>query len=235
MEKYIFDIVLGVIAILIIVFTAKRGFVLSLLNTVSLALSGFLSYKFTKPLSEFIYSSFLYDKIETKLTEALSGLSQDTASDGKLDAMLSSLPSGIVNASQGLGFDVDTAMKSIDLELFANEKIIKAFIDNIASEIIMTVLEVVVFVVLFVLLSFILKNIAIIFSRLVRKIPIVGKANTFLGGALGIIKAVVCVSVICFVICPIVFAIDIPWLEDVISQSFVYQFLIENNSFNNLM
>ena len=63
MEKYIFDIVLGVVAVVIIVFTAKRGFVLSLLNTVAVALSGFLSYKFSKPVSEFIYSSFLYDKM----------------------------------------------------------------------------------------------------------------------------------------------------------------------------
>ena len=230
MEKYIFDIVLGVVAVVIIVFTAKRGFVLSLLNTVAVALSGFLSYKFSKPVSEFIYSSFLYDKIETKLTEVLSGLSKDVSFDSKIQAMTDSLPESVVNASQGLGVNLESAIKAIDLEVFSNEKIVNAFIDNVASDIIISVLEVVSFVVLFVLLSFILKNVAIIFSKLVRKIPIVGKANIILGGVLGVVKAFVLVVMICFVICPLVFVIDIPWLENVISQSIVYQFLIENNS-----
>ena len=235
MEKYIFDIVLGVVAVVIVVYTAKRGFVLSLLNTIAVALSGFLSYKFSKPVSEFIYSSFLYDKIETKLTEVLSGLSKDVSFDSKIQAMTDSLPESMVNASQGLGVNLESAIKAIDLEVFSNEKIVNAFIDNVASDIIISVLEVVSFVVLFVLLSFILKNVAIIFSKLVRKIPIVGKANTILGGVLGVVKAFVLVVMICFVICPLVFVIDIPWLENVISQSIVYQFLIENNSFNNFM
>ncbi len=235
MEKYIFDIALGIIAVVIIVFTAKRGFTLSLLSTVSVALSGFLSYKFTKPVSEFIYSSFLYDKIEMKFTEVLSGLSEEVSDDSKLQAMIEALPPGVVNASQGLGFDFDLAVKSMELDLFTNEKIVKAFIDNIASDIIMTVLGIVVFAVLFILLSFVFKNVAILFSKLVKKIPIVGKANTFLGGVLGIVKATITIVVICFVICPVVFAIDIPWLENVISQSFVYQFLINNNPFNNFI
>ncbi len=235
MENYIFDIVLGIVAVVIIIFTAKKGFVLSLLSTVSVVLSGFLSYKFTKPVSEFIYSSFLYDKIELKFTEVISNLSQDASFEGKLDAMINSLPEGVVNASKGLGFNLETAISSINLDLFTNENIVKAFIDNIASDIIMTVLDVVVFAVLFILLSFVLKYISILFSKIVKKLPLVGKANTVLGGALGIVKAVITIVIICFIISPLVFVIDIPWLENIISKSCVYQFLIENNPFNNFI
>ena len=68
--------------------------------------------------------------------------------------MINSLPEGVVNASKGLGFNLETAISSINLDLFTNENIVKAFIDNIASDIIMTVLDVVVFVVLFIIISF---------------------------------------------------------------------------------
>lgn len=235
MENYIFDIVLVIVAVVIIIITAKKGFVLSLLGTVSVALSGFLSYKFSKPVSEFIYSSFLYDNIEEKLTNVLLNLSQDTSVDDKIQAMLSSFPEGVLNLSRGLGFEVEGALSSINLELFTNEDIIKAFIDNVASDVIMSVLNVVVFVVLFIVISFVLKYVSLLFSKIVKKIPLVGKLNTFLGGGLGIVKAVISIVIICLVVCPIVFAIDMPWLENIISQSHVYQFIIENNSFNNFI
>lgn len=235
MEKYIFDIVLLLVTVVIIIVSAKRGFVISLLSTVSVALSGFLSYKFTKPLTEFIYSSFLYDKIETKLMEVLTGLSQNVSYGDKIQAMIDSIPTGIVNASQGLGFNLNFAVESLQLDLFTNEAIVKAFMDNIGSYIIKSVLEIVVFVVLFAVLSVVFKYISLLFNKLVRKIPVVGKANTILGGVLGLVKALVTVVVICLVVCPIVFAIDIPKLENIISHSFVYQFIIENSIFNNFI
>ncbi len=235
MESYIFDIVLGIVALIIVIVTAKRGFVLSLLSTVSVVLSGFLSYKFTKPVAEFIYSSFLYDKIEAELTQVLLNLSEDTSFEDKIRAMLSTLPEGVLNLSRGLGFEADSALSSINLELFSNEDIIKAFIDNVASDVIMSVLDVVVFIVLFAVISFVLKYVSLLFSKIVKKIPLVGKLNTVLGGALGIVKSVISIAIICLVVCPIVFAVDIPWLENIISQSNVYQFIIENNPFNNFI
>lgn len=235
MEKYIFDIVLLLVTVVIIIISAKRGFVISLLSTVSVALSGFLSYKFTNPLTEFIYSSFLYDKIEVKLTEVLTGLSQNVSYGDKIQAMIDSIPTGIVNASQGLGFNLNFAVESLQLDLFTNEAIVKAFMDNIGSYIIKSVLEIVVFVLLFAVLSVVFRYISLLFNKLVRKIPVVGKANTVLGGVLGLVKALVTVVVICLVVCPIVFVIDIPKLENIISHSFVYQFIIDNSIFNNFI
>lgn len=232
MEKYVFDIILGVIAIIIIVISAKKGFALSLLNTVSVVLSAFLSYKFTKPLSEFIYSSFLYDKIELKLTEVLSGLGQDISYDDKLDALLGALPQGLINVSQGFGFNLENKKEILQPIDFNNDAVVKLFIDNIASDIIQSVLEVVVMIVLFFVLSFVLKNISLLFNKLVKKIPVVGKTNTVLGGVLGLIKAVVSVVLICLVVSTVVFALDIPKLRDIVSQSFVYQYITADTFFN---
>ncbi len=235
MEAYIFDIALVIIAIVIVVLTAKRGFVLSLLSTVSLGVSAFLSYKFTKPVSEFIYSSFLYDKILEKVTEAVASLSDSITDTEKLAALVELLPVNFLKIAQGFGFNLDTALSSVDLSQLANDKIITAFVDNIAFDFVMSMLEVIVFIVLFAALSVVLRCIALLFNKIVKKLPIVGKTNTILGGALGVIKAVIAISVICLVVCPILFAIDMPWLENVISQSHVYQFIIENNPINNWM
>lgn len=235
MEAYIFDIALALIAIVIIVFAAKRGFVLSLLSTISLGASAFLSYKFTKPVSEFIYSSFLYDKIMEKVTEAVVGFSDTITDTEKLAALTEVLPSNFLKVAQGFGFNVESALDTIDLGQLANDKIITAFVDNVASDVVMSVLEIVVFIVLFVALLVVFRCVALLFNKLIKKFSVVGKANTILGGVLGVVKAAIAISIICLVACPIVYAIDIPWLEDVISQSYIYQFLIENNPINNWM
>ncbi len=235
MENYIFDIVLGVIAILIIAISAKRGFVISLLSTISVALSGFLSYKFSKPVAEFIYSSFLYDKIVSKLTEVISQYSVESSYKEKLQAMVDSLPEGLLNVSRGLGFNPDTAIESLELDVFTNEVIVKAFIDNFMSDIIKSLLEIVVLVIMFVLLSVVFRYVSMLLNKYVKKIPVVGKTNTILGGVLGMIKAGVLVIGICLVACPVIFAIDIPWLENTVSHSYIYGFIIENNIFTNFI
>lgn len=232
MEKYIFDAAMIVVVIIIVAVSARRGFAISLLSTLSVSLAGFLSYKFTEPVSEFIYSSFLYSKIETKLTEVLSGLSSDISFNGKLNAMLESLPKGFVPISENFGCNVDGAVESIGIDsILSDNELVKLFIDNVASDIIKSVLEIIVFLVLFVVLSIILKNLSILLNRVVRKIPVVGKANIILGGALGLVKAVVIVFVLCISVSLIISSTDVVELKNIASTSYVYRFVTDNNPF----
>lgn len=59
MEIQIFDLILVAIAVLSVVFAAKKGFAKSLLETASVFVAGFASYKFCGPVSLFIYNTFL--------------------------------------------------------------------------------------------------------------------------------------------------------------------------------
>ena len=232
MEKYIFDAAMIVVVIIIVAVSAKRGFAISLLSTLSVSLAGFLSYKFTEPVSEFIYSSFLYSRIEAKFTEVLSGLSSDISFNGKLNAMLESLPKGFVPISESFGYNVDFAVDSMQIDsILSDNELVKQFIDNIAADIIKSVLEVIVFLILFVVLSVVLKNVSILLNKVVRKIPVVGKANTILGGTLGLIKSVVIVFVLCILVSVIINSMDVVELKNIASTSYVYRFVTDNNPF----
>lgn len=59
MEIQVFDLVLVAIAVLSVVFAAKKGFAKSLLETASVFVAGFASYKFCDPVSQFVYKTFL--------------------------------------------------------------------------------------------------------------------------------------------------------------------------------
>ena len=66
-------------------------------------------------------------------------------------------------------------------------------------------------------------------SSLLDKIPLVGTANSLLGGGLGLIKAVIIIYVICTVSYLIVISDNAENLKPIISNSYIYQFIAENN------
>lgn len=160
MEIQLFDIILFAIAVLSVVFAAKKGFASSLLETASVLISGFAAYYFCQPVSVFVCNTF-----------------------------------------------------------FSNVPF------NIAS----VIARVVVFFILFVIFSILLKLASSLLSSLLEKIPLVGTANSVLGGVLGFIKAVIIIYVICTVCYLFVISDNAENLQPIISNSYIYQFITENN------
>lgn len=160
MEIQVFDLILIAIAVLAVVFAAKKGFASSLLETASVLIAGIASYKFCVPVSSFFCDTFL---------------------------------------------------------------------TGIANSIATVIARVIVFVILFIIFSIVLKLASKLLSSLLDKIPLVGTANSLLGGVLGLIKAIIIIYVICTVSYLIVISDNAENLKPVISNSYVYQFITENN------
>lgn len=102
------------------------------------------------------------------------------------------------------------------------------FAEN-ANEITYAFTQIVVFIILFIVFSILLKFASKLLSSVMDKIPLVGTANSVLGGVLGFIKAVIIVYVICTLCYLIVLSDNTAEIKNIISDSYIYQFLIENN------
>ena len=89
--------------------------------------------------------------------------------------------------------------------------------------------KIVVFIVLFIVFSILLKLASKVLSSLLDKIPLVGTADSVLGGVLGFVKAVIIVYVICTLCYLIVLSDNAENIKPIISDSYIYQVLIENN------
>lgn len=100
---------------------------------------------------------------------------------------------------------------------------------NIEGEFVAVIARIILFVVLFIALSILLKLLSKLLSSLIEKIPLVGTADYLLGGVLGLIKAAVLVYVICTVSYLAVVTENAENLKSIISNSYIYQFVIENN------
>jgi hypothetical protein len=91
-----------------------------------------------------------------------------------------------------------------------------------------------VIVVLFVLVAILIRVISKLFEN-TNKIPFVGKINSLLGGAIGVVKAVVILIVVCTVMFIISSASEPNPLVEGINGSMIYTYLTENNPFLDLI
>ncbi len=199
----VFDIVVIAIALLVIVMSAKKGFVASCLDTFSMVISAFASYKLCKPIADSLYDMFIKDLVKTEFRQALDEMSSSLSVRDKVAGIKDTLPETAVKLARRLGFDVINITSALVPSTASNDTLIETIADTIAYDVMITLTEIVTFIALFIVASLLVRFISAFFSNNLEKLPVVGKVDTLLGGVLGVIKAVVLVfagSVLVYII-----------------------------------
>ncbi len=226
----IIDLIFVVIAIVIVISSAKKGFVASCLDAFSVVISGFISFKFFEPVAQCVYGVFVKDFMRTALVRAIEDTSKSASATEKINVMLAELPEGAVKLAQGMGINVDSLAAGINQSLSSNEDaFIAAFGDKVVYPVMIFVTEIVVFMILLVLSCLIIRAAANFFSDKLKKIPVVGNVDTLLGGVLGIIKAIVILVVVTTVFYIFLATADADSPLTVIRESQLFNFLSEYN------
>ncbi len=226
----IIDLIFIVIAIVIVVLSARKGFVASCLDAFSVVISGFVSFKFFEPVAQWVYNLIVKDFMRTALVRAIEDTSKSASPAEKLNVMLAELPEGAVKLAQGMGINVNTLVSKINQSLASNEDV---FIDTFSNEVVYPVMifvtEIVVFIVLMIVSCLLIRAISNFFSDKLKKVPVIGSADTLLGGALGVIKCAVILVIITTVFYIILATAEADSPLIVIRDSKVYNFLAEYN------
>lgn len=200
----IFDIVIIALVVLIVVLSAKKGFVSTCLDTFSMVISAFASYKLCKGAADYLYELFIKDLVKTEFRQALDDMSASLSVKEKVVGMIEALPETAVKLASSMGIDVNNFTSSLVSTIAKDEE---ALIENVANtlayDIMITLTEIVVFVALFIIFTLLIRFVSTFFSNNLEKLPVVGKVDTLLGSVLGLIKAVVIVfagSVVLYII-----------------------------------
>ena len=199
----IFDIVILGIIIFIIVMSAKKGFVASCLDSFSMVIAAFASYKLCAPVANSLYDMFIRDLVKTEFRQALDDMSASLPVRDKVAGMIEALPETAVKLASSMGIDVNNLSSTFVSGSATNETLIDTIADTLAYDILITFTEIIVFIVLFIVATLLIRFVSAFFSHNLEKLPVVGKVDTLLGGVLGAIKALVIVfagSVLLYII-----------------------------------
>lgn len=235
--EYAVDIVLAAIIIIFVAVGLKKGFVSTLLESLSLVISAVGSYVLCNPVSDFIYNTFVSNSIKGKFTEIIAeNLPSGAVLSDKTDALLNALPPFTLKLADYAGFNIRESISGITSAAAENtDLLVNDFADIVAYGVLIILIKGIAFVVLFILLSIIVKMLSGLLGKVINKIPLVGKANKALGGALGLIKAIVVVFVVCTVLYFIAGTSSDLSFVPAVESSKIYGFVTANNPMINLL
>ncbi len=225
----IFDIVVVAIVVLVIVMSAKKGFVATCLDSFSMVISAFASYKLCAPVSNSLYDMFIKDLVKTEFRQALDEMSSSLSVKEKVAGMVSSLPETAVKLAKSMGIDVNNISSVVAQSDANNDTLIETIADTLAYDIMITLTEIVVFIILFILVTLLVRFVSSFFSHNLEKLPFVGKLDTLLGGALGLVKALVIVFAGSVVVYIVARTSEPGPILDMVLSSKVYMFMDQYN------
>lgn len=225
--NYIVDLVLVALIILVVAAAVKKGFVGTAIETFSVVISAFATYKIFKPVSQWVYDNIVYNMVRTKLIRSI-GDSNTLGFADKIQRMTKCLPENGVRFAKSLGINVDALISRVPAET-DNKQLVDAFLTNVANEVIFFLVEVAMFILLFIVLSVVIKIVGKSFSKFLNKIPLIGFFNKLAGCAFGIVKAGAIVLVLCTVMFYLLNSSDDPNILGAINGSRIYAFVAERN------
>ena len=192
----IVDIVLILFIVGLALLSAKRGFLLSLLNLGAVVAAGILSRIFASPVSSVFYNAFCHGPIMEKLYEILPAGSVSGQINAGIDSVLSELPDALIAMARQ--FDLYPQI-SAGTEVLTVEAIEEEFIIPIVTG----VVSIIASVFLFIIFNAILKIAARIINKRITdsdKHKFVHGSNALLGGAVGVVKGIIPAGIVCIVL-----------------------------------
>lgn len=205
---FLLDLVIIAIFALTVYFAYKNGFVKTAVSAVSFILAIILTVTFATPLAEHIKSTELASEVKVSVSEAISNsLPQQTEGEADIkrddiEKYLDEHPEIFDRLPEFVDFNKETLLEwydeatesGNDLRQSASE----ALAEKSAEKIIDIVSRLLAVIILFIGAQIILSIIAFILNRIV-ELPVLRTANKGLGIALGVILAVLRISLFCFV------------------------------------
>jgi Colicin V production protein. len=178
--------ILDILAVLVISFNiyicARRGFVSSLLGLCACVIGWLAAKHYSPVIAQLLYDNAVGQMLQSWVQQSMTAAIQQSGQG--LDAM----PVWIQ-----LVFSM-VSSSNLDIIPSADAMMMAA-----VQQPVMWMLEGVCFWLLFMLVSFAFRLISRLFSDLY-KLPVVGEINTFLGGVIGVVQAVVLLLVIAFIL-----------------------------------
>ncbi len=187
--QYILDAIVLIILVVTIAVGYHRGFLRSFVQFVGCIAAFVLALSLSAPAASLTFNNFLAEGVETKLTEALSGVTEVPPAD-QLNELLKDLPAPIVAVLEN-STQLESTLDELGKNVAATtEAVVETLMDNIIRPIAVSLLQFLIFIILFLVLMLIARLLAKLVKP-ITKLPLVRQTDGLLGAALGLVKGVI--------------------------------------------
>ena len=184
------DILFIVAAIIIVIVSAKRGFVKNVIRLASFILSIIIAISFTPMLADFISDKWIAPAIRDGVYEDIIAISQTSGGESfDIAALFSTENEDFMAIVNSFDVDVEALQNTYENISSGTEETVRELADSIVSKVVHGISTVIAFVALFFVSLFVLWIVSLILT-LVVKLPVLKQLNTLLGIVCGLATSV---------------------------------------------
>lgn len=228
----IFSIGLDLLIILLVVFSIKTGYKKGFLRTI-VALAGyilsiFIAINLSNAFAPILYENTIKEGIQKKVNSAVSQEIKDTGIEQAVSSTIESMPDYISKlVTDYFGGENGIVEKLEKNKEQATTDFGTTIADEIVEPIVVPLIRGIMLIVIFAICIIIVNLVARLFQDFY-KIPIIGGINSFLGGVLGIFKAIIIILILVSISKAIISVTgnNLSYFNsDVIQSSFIFKYL----------
>lgn len=221
---YVIDILLIAIIALSVYFSVKKGFIRTVMGTVSLLLALILTLAFYEPVKEKITNSGIVDDFKTSVSVKLSEIEKTNEGNFDAESLMDNKPSEFVELLDNFGIDYNELKLQYDNWVSNSvEDIHEKLINAIITPIIDLLASGLAFVGLFIVFFFALKLATFLLDKICT-LPILKQANEILGFVAGALNGVLSVLVVSAIIVLLTPYLKTKGIDIDPNDSFVFKF-----------
>lgn len=193
----VLDVVLILILAAIVISSAKKGIMKTLVELAAFALAIFLATQTAQPVANGMYKAFFSKSVERGLYEVLPDDASKLTNSDKAKYVFEELPEFAKKQAEKCGISVDSVAEQIAKSNFKNDDTLYQTLEsNIVKPIAVSVLKHIMFFVLAVLYALVLTAILKSLVKGLKKSHLIGGADKLVGGVIGVAKGVIVVFLV---------------------------------------
>ncbi len=195
------DIILVLIFLLVVIISARRGFVKCIWSVVTIIGAFVFSYMFGPTLGVWIGEAFVCDYVSSYSYEVVESIVEEKSDKDQYDVpdLFDTLPEDLISFLEHCGVDIDDITSGLSTSVTVSQDELYTIADSIASRVSKTISNVSGIIIVFLASIIIISLLGLILKLLV-KVPIIKPINTFFGMILGIVEGFVIVWILCWLV-----------------------------------
>ncbi|MBR5827009.1 MAG: CvpA family protein [Clostridia bacterium] len=230
--SYIDVILLAIIGIVVFI-SVKSGFFKTLFDLVGYIVAVVVAKSVSLILAKNAFDTFIRGGAEEYLNSVVSEITTEQLPE-QTDRVVSSIPDGLRGLLNVVGFTEEKIADQISTIETSGQNMVTDLMDNVIEPIGVGIMQFLIFIILGIVLLVAAKIIVSLLNKIVKKLPVIKRFNSLLGGIIGFIKGVVLASVFAGALGVIASTSDNQGLIDAVSNSAILNFftgIIGNFSF----
>ncbi len=220
--EYIVDIILILIFAAVVASSAKRGFFRSLIDLAGSIVAFVAARLFSQSIAPEIYESYVAPEIENILGEKLGNIAA-TDYAAQLEEALASIPEAFNGVLEIIGINKEMMLEKLSEAELSGAGIVESVMTSVVNPLGTALVGFVLTTVVAMTLIIVIKIVAALADKAIKKLPVIKSCNSLLGGVFGVLRGVISVVVISMLLSVAASFIKNPELITSVNNSFIVE------------